>query len=119
MMPQSENGGAQSLIGAFGSLVHDGERTTSYERNGYDDSYYGSVHCNLPTGPLFFSETRANKTTRVQLRRRSRFSVMPYHRRHRSAPCVIAAFAGSAHVRQSAADYDYNHNKDGQLLGCS
>jgi hypothetical protein len=27
---------------------------------------------------------------------------------------VIGAFARSVHERQSAADYDYNHDKDGQ-----
>src|SRR5262249_27196860 len=70
------------------------------------------IATSLPVRSFFSSPSK--QTTRVQLRRRSRFSVMPYHGRHRSAPCVVAAFAGSAHERQSAADYDYNHNKDGQ-----
>jgi hypothetical protein len=48
MMPQSENGGAQSLIAVIGGFVHDGERTARYERDDDNDSYYGSVHCNLP-----------------------------------------------------------------------
>jgi hypothetical protein len=32
MILQCENGGAQSLVAAFGGFVHDGERTASYER---------------------------------------------------------------------------------------
>jgi hypothetical protein len=39
MMPQSENGGAQSLIAVIGGFVHDGERTASYEHNDNNDSY--------------------------------------------------------------------------------
>jgi hypothetical protein len=34
MILQCENGGAQSLVAAFGGFVHDGERTASYERDG-------------------------------------------------------------------------------------
>ena len=33
------------------------------------------------------------------------------HGGHRSAPRVIAALAGLVHDRQSAADYEYNHDK--------
>jgi hypothetical protein len=50
MMPQS-GGGAQSLIAGIGGFVHDGEGTASHEHNDNNDSYYGSVHCNLPTAP--------------------------------------------------------------------
>jgi hypothetical protein len=43
MILQCENGGAQSLVAAFGGFVHDGERTASYERDGGNDSYYAFV----------------------------------------------------------------------------
>jgi hypothetical protein len=43
-------------------------------------------------------------------RRRLSFRVVP-HGGHRSAPRVIAALAGLIHDRQSAADYEYNHDK--------
>ena len=39
------------------------------------------------------------------------FRVVP-HGGHRSAPPVIAALAGLVHDRQSAADYEYNHDKN-------
>ena len=48
---------------------------------------------------------------RAQSRRRTRFSMMP-HRRHRGAPRVIAALAGLVHDRESAADYEHNHDKN-------
>ena len=48
------------------------------------------------------------------LRGRPRFSVMPCQDGHRSAPRVVAAFACLVHERQSAADYDHNHDGDGQ-----
>jgi hypothetical protein len=52
MMPHGENWGAPSVIAAFAGFVHDRESTANYERNDDNDSYYGSVHCNLPaTGP--------------------------------------------------------------------
>jgi len=38
--------------------------------------------------------------------------VVPYYGGHRSAPGVIAALAGLVHDRQSAADYEYNHDKN-------
>jgi hypothetical protein len=42
-----------------------------------------------------------------------RFYVVP-HGGHRSAPRVIAALAGFVHDRQSAADYEYNHNNNNE-----
>jgi hypothetical protein len=101
MVLRSGRWGTPSLIAGFGDIVHKGERNTSDERNGDEDaSYYGSVHCNLPTIP-FFALGPSKQTRRLQLGSRPRFSVMP-------TPRVIAAFAGSVHDRQSAADYDYN-----------
>jgi hypothetical protein len=44
-------------------------------------------------------------------RRRLSFRVVP-HGGHRSAPRVIAALASLVHDRQSAADYEYNHDKN-------
>jgi hypothetical protein len=46
-------------------------------------------------------------------RRRLSFRVVP-HGGHWSAPRVIAALAGLVHDRQSAADYEYNHDKNNQ-----
>jgi hypothetical protein len=46
------------------------------------------------------------------LGRRPGFYVMPYYGGHRSAPRVIAVLAGFVHDRQSAADYEYNHDKN-------
>jgi hypothetical protein len=40
-----------------------------------------------------------------------RLYVVP-HSGHRSAPRVIAALAGFVHDRQSAADYECNHNNN-------
>jgi len=48
MMPRGRNWGAPSVIAAFAGFVHDRENTANYERNDDNDSYYGSVHCNLP-----------------------------------------------------------------------
>jgi hypothetical protein len=70
MILQCENGGAQSLVAAFGGFVHDGERVASYERDGDNDSCYGSVHCNLPV--------LDRRTFSFGSRRRSSFSVMLY-----------------------------------------
>jgi hypothetical protein len=110
MMAQSGKWGHTSLIATFGGFVRDGERTASYKRNGDNGSYYGSVHCKLPYGLCSVSKY----TTRVQLRRRSRFSVMLYERGHRSTPRVIAAFAGLAHQHESATDHNENHDNYGQ-----
>jgi hypothetical protein len=38
--------------------------------------------------------------------------VVPYNSGHRSTPRVIAALAGFVHDRQSAADYEHNHDKN-------
>ena len=40
------------------------------------------------------------------------FYVVPYYGGHRSAPRVIAALASFVHDRQSAADYEHNHDKN-------
>jgi len=42
------------MIAALSGFVHDRERTAYYERDDDDDndSYYGSVHCDLPCEPL-------------------------------------------------------------------
>jgi hypothetical protein len=40
--------------------------------------------------------------------------MMLYQRRHRRTPRMITGFARSVHERQSAADYDYNHDKGSQ-----
>jgi hypothetical protein len=81
MILQCENAGAQSLVAALRGFVHDGERTASYERDGDNDSYYGSVHCNLPVldrSVPTVNATRANQTFSFGSRRRSSFCVMLY-----------------------------------------
>ena len=40
--------------------------------------------------------------------------VVPYDGGHRSAPRVVAALAGFVHDRQSAADYEYNHDNNNE-----
>jgi len=47
-MPRGGNWSAPGVIAALAGLVQDWERTAKYERNDDNDSYYGSVHCNLP-----------------------------------------------------------------------
>jgi hypothetical protein len=48
MMPHGGNWGAPSVVAALAGSVHDGESAGNYQRNDDNDSYYGSVHCNLP-----------------------------------------------------------------------
>jgi hypothetical protein len=79
MIPQSENGGAQSLVA--GGFVHDGERTARYERDDDNDSYYGSVHCNPPVldrSLPMVNATHAKADVSFGSRRRSSFCVMLY-----------------------------------------
>jgi hypothetical protein len=52
-----------------------------------------------------------NSESREDLGRGLSFRVVP-HDGHRSAPRVIAALTGLVHDRQSAADYEYNHDKN-------
>ena len=42
------------------------------------------------------------------------FFVVPYDGGHRSAPRVVAALAGFVHDRQSADDYEYNHDNNNE-----
>ena len=51
------------------------------------------------------------------LRGRPIFCVMPHYAGHLSAPRMIAALAGLVHGGQSAADSEYNHDKDNQYGG--
>jgi hypothetical protein len=39
------------MIAALAGFVHDRECTANYDRDDDNDSYYGSVHCNLPCEP--------------------------------------------------------------------
>jgi hypothetical protein len=39
-------------MAALAAFVHDRQRTANYERDDDNDSYYGSVHCILPSAPL-------------------------------------------------------------------
>jgi hypothetical protein len=49
---------------------------------------------------------------KLRLGRGPSFYVVPYYGGHRSAPRVIAALASFVHDRQSAADYEHNHDKN-------
>jgi hypothetical protein len=62
----------------------------------------------------FLLWARANKRREISYAGGRSFSVMLYEGGHRSAPCVIAGFAGFVHNRQTAADKDHEHDKDGQ-----
>ena len=65
--------GTPSMIAGFGDVVHTVECTTSYHRNGDDnDSYYGSVHCNLPTVRIF-ALSPSKQMWRVQVRQAAEF----------------------------------------------
>ena len=69
----------------------------------------GTSHC--PRHPMEGRVTVASVYGR-QSRRRLSFTMM-VHGGHRGAPGVIGAFAGLVHDRQSAADYERNHDNDG------
>jgi hypothetical protein len=51
---------APRVIAALACLVHDRQGAADYERNDDNDSYYGSVHCNLPC-ELSLKYTRTNR----------------------------------------------------------
>jgi hypothetical protein len=63
-----------------------------------------------------FAQCASSKRSSIKVRKSSgrlRFYVVP-HGGHRSAPRVIAALAGFVHDRQSAADYECNHNNNNE-----
>ena len=51
---------APRVIAALAGFVHDRQSAADYERNDDNDSYYGSVHCNLPC-ERSLKYTRANR----------------------------------------------------------
>jgi len=48
MLYQGGHRSTPRVIAAFAGPVHDRQRAADYEHNRDKDSYYGSVHCNLP-----------------------------------------------------------------------
>jgi hypothetical protein len=74
MMVHGGHWGAPSVIAAFASFVHDRERSANYERNDDNDSYYGSVHCNLPDRSLPLVNARERWRTSVSSRAPGRAS---------------------------------------------
>jgi hypothetical protein len=66
-----------------------------------------------PPASVIFGRVLPTNLRRGRLGRRLTFCVVP-NGGHRSTPRVIAALAGLVHDRQSAADYEHDHNKDNQ-----
>jgi hypothetical protein len=48
------------VIAALAGFVHDRQSAADYEHNHDNDSYYGSVHCNLPCELPFAFNLRTN-----------------------------------------------------------
>ena len=53
------------MIAALAGFVHDRECAANYDRDDDNDSYYGSVHCNLPCEPRASSAQGPSTVTRA------------------------------------------------------